>query len=50
LSPEKGVKELRSKTITTDVQYPKPKSKSWIKRRMAKVKSQTNMGGKPKPP
>jgi hypothetical protein len=49
LSPEKLVKELRSRTITTDVQYAKPKSKSRIKRSMTKVKSQTNIGGKLKP-
>jgi hypothetical protein len=49
-SPERVVKELRRRTITTDVQYAKPKSKSWIKRSMAKVKSHTNIDEKPKPP
>jgi hypothetical protein len=49
-SPEKVVKQLRSRTITTVFQYAKPKSKSWIKRSVAKVKSHTKIGEKQKPP
>ena len=50
-SPEKVVKELRSRTITTEIPYAKPKSKSWLKTQMAKVKSSQNLRmGKPRKP
>ena len=50
-SPEKVVKELRSRTITTEIPYAKPKSKSWLKTQMAKVKSSQNIRmGKPRKP
>jgi hypothetical protein len=42
-SPERVVKQLRSRTVTTDIQYAKPKSKSWIKRSLAIVKSHPGM-------
>jgi hypothetical protein len=42
-SPEREVKELRNRTFTTDVQYTKPKSKSWIKQGLAKVKTSPNL-------
>jgi hypothetical protein len=51
-SPERVVKELRSRTVVTETQYAKPKSKSWLKQTMAKVKSSPNlrMGRPRKPP
>jgi hypothetical protein len=54
-SPEKDSKELRSWTITTEIPYSKPKSKSWLKTQVIKLKSSPNLRmGKqrktPKPP
>jgi hypothetical protein len=51
-SPEKVVKELRSRTVTTNVPYAKPKSKSWLKTQVTKLKSSPNlrMGRVRKPP
>ena len=54
-SPEKVVKELRSRTVTTEVPYAKPKSKSWLKSQVVKLKAGPNLRmGKsrkaPKPP
>jgi hypothetical protein len=42
-SPEKVVKELRSLTIITEVPYAKPKSKSWLKTQVTKLKSSPNL-------
>jgi hypothetical protein len=42
-SPEKVVKELRSRTVTTEVPYAKPKSKSWLKSQIMKLKASPNL-------
>jgi hypothetical protein len=48
-SPEKVVKELRSRTITSEIPYAKPKSKSWLKTQVTKLKSSPNLRmGKPR--
>jgi hypothetical protein len=54
-SPEKVIKTLRNRIVVTETQYAKPKSKSWLKQTMMKVKSSSNLRmGKarkaPKPP
>jgi hypothetical protein len=53
-SPEKVVKELRNRTVTTEFPYAKPKSKSWLKMQMQKVKTGSpvlkRMGRPRKPP
>ena len=48
-SPEKVIKVLRHRTITTEEVYAK-KHKSWIKQGMAKIKSQTGLGPSKKKP
>ncbi len=42
-SPEKVVKNLRSRTVTTEVPYAKPKSKSWLKSQVIKLKAAPNL-------
>ena len=42
-SPERVTKELRNRTVVTETQYAKPKSKSWLKQQVAKVKNTSNL-------
>ena len=49
-SPEKVIMVLRHRTITTEAVYPKLKPKSWIKKGLAEIKSQTGLGPSKKKP
>ena len=48
LSPEKGEKVLRGRTVET-TPY-KPKQRTWVQKKLAKVKSQVKFGKSKKPP
>ena len=49
-SPEKVIKVLRGRTVQTNTPYPKPKQKTWVQRKLAKVKSQVTFVKSKKPP